>query len=296
MLQKVLLCFLILFIILPLSAADDKSFAFVVMGDSGCGCSGQELVAKRMIEWHAEKPFSVVLMTGDNVYGRDSRRRGGSRLLFEERFDRYYNDLLKKGVKFYATLGNHDLETSAGRDEINDRARFHILGKRGYYAFTPDITIDDRSLVTFIALNSITMDEDKEQIVWLGRTLTDGNSIWEIPFFHHPIYTPPGKHEDDVEIRDLVENVLVAAGVKVTFAGHNHFYARMKPQNGVIHFVTGGGGRSLKTPLKDEQTAEAIESYHFMYVEVFADRLNFTVVPPSGPPIDTGSITMEPDL
>jgi hypothetical protein len=249
-----------------------------------------------MIEWHSEKPFTVVLMTGDNIYGRDSRRRGGSRLLFEERFDRYYAELLKRGVKFYATLGNHDLETSQGRDEINDRARFNILGRRGYYAFTPDVTIDDRSLVTFIAMNSITLDEDKEQIAWLGRTLTDGNSIWEIPFFHHPIYTPPGKHEDDVEIRSLVENVFVAAGVKVTFSGHNHFYARMKPQNGVIHFVTGGGGRSLKTPVKDEKTAEAAGSYHFMYVEVFPDRLNFTAVPSSGPPLDTGSITLEPEL
>jgi hypothetical protein len=296
MLHKVLFCSLLLFIILPLSAADEESFAFVVVGDTGCGCSGQEAVAQRMIQWHSEKPFALVLMTGDNIYGRDSRRRGGSRLLFEERFDRYYNELLKRGVKFYATLGNHDMETSQGRDEINDRARFNILGKRGYYAFTPDFTVDDRSLVTFIGLNSITLDDDKEQIAWLGRTLTDGNSIWEIPFFHHPIYTPPGKHEDDVEIRSLIENVLVAAGVKVTFAGHNHFYARMKPQNGVIHFVTGGGGRSLKTPVKDENTAEAAEAYHFMYIEVFADRLNFTSVPSSGPPLDSGSIPLQPDL
>ena len=286
----------IFFLILPLSAADEKSFAFVVLGDAGCGCSGQEAVAKRMLEWYSEKPFSVVLTTGDNIYGRDSRRRGGNRLLFQERFDRYYEGLLKKGVKFYASLGNHDMETSQGRDEIADKARFNILGKRGYYSFTPPVTIDNRSLVTFIALNSVTLEGDTEQIAWLGRTLTDGNSIWEIPFFHHPIYTPPGKHEDDVEIRSLIENVLVAAGVKVTFAGHNHFYARMKPQNGVIHFISGGGGRSLKTPVKDAKTAEAAESYHFMYVEVSADRLNFVVVPASGPPIDSGSITIVPDL
>ena len=296
MLQKLVLCLFILFAVLPLSAADEKSFAFVVIGDAGCGCSGQEAVANRMLQWHSEKPFSVVLTTGDNIYGRDSRRRGGSRQLFEERFDKYYDGLLKKGVKFYASLGNHDMETRQGRDEIADRARFNILGKRGYYSFTPDITINGRSLVTFIALNSITLDDDNEQVAWLGRTLTDGNSIWEIPFFHHPIYTPPGKHEDDVEIRSLIENVLVAAGVKVTLSGHNHFYARMKPQNGVIHFITGGGGRSLKTPVKDEKTAEMAESYHFMYVELTPESLNFYVVPPSGPPIDSGSITLDPDF
>jgi hypothetical protein len=296
MLHKVFLSFLIVCMILPLFAANETSHAFVVIGDSGCGCSGQEAVARRMEQWHSEKPFSVVLMTGDNIYGRDSRRRGGSRLLFEERFDRYYGELMKKGVKFYAALGNHDMETSQGRDEIADRARFNILGKRGYYSFTPDVMVNERSLVTFIALNSVTLGDDAEQVAWLGRTLTDGKSIWEILFFHHPIYTPPGKHEDDVEIRTVVEDVLVAAGVKVTFAGHNHFYARMKPQNGVIHFVTGGGGRSLKTPVKDEKTAHAVESYHFIYVDVTEEKLNFSVVPPAGPPIDTGLITLQPDL
>jgi hypothetical protein len=296
MLQKPVLFFVIFCLFLPLTYAEEKPFAFVVMGDAGCGCSGQDAVAKRLVQWYSEKPFNVVLMTGDNIYGRDSRRRGGSRLLFEERFDRYYDPLLKQGVKFYASLGNHDMETSAGRDLIADRARFNILGKRGYYSFTPDVTVRGRSLVTFVALNSVTLDNDPDQVAWLGRTLTDGNSLWEIPFFHHPIYTPPGKHEDDVEIRNIIEDVLVAAGIKVTFSGHNHFYARMKPQNGIIHFITGGGGRSLKTPVKDEKTATAVEAYHFVYVELYPEKLNFWMVPSSGEPVDAGSIVQEPDL
>lgn len=291
-LTKLFLGILVFLFILPLGAEDEKPFTFVVIGDTGCGCSGQEAVAIRMLQWHLEKPFDTVLMLGDNIYGRDSRKRGGSHLLFEERFDRYYEPLRKQGVKFYAVLGNHDLETSSGREEISDRSRFNILGKQGYYAFTPGIEINGRPLISFIGLNSPMLDKDPEQIAWLARTLTDGKAIWEIPFFHHPIYTPPGKHEEEVEIRSLIENILMAAGVKVTFAGHNHFYARMKPQNGIIHFVLGGGGRSLKTPVKDERTAEAIESYHFLYAEVYFDKLNFWAVPPKGAPFDTGSITL----
>ncbi|MCI0412149.1 metallophosphoesterase [bacterium] len=288
--SKLLIAILLFSIVFQLGAEDEKSFAFVVVGDTGCGCSGQEAVAIRMLQWHLEKPYTTVLMLGDNIYGRDSRKRGGSHLLFRERFDQYYEPLIKRGVKFYAVLGNHDLETSSGREEITDRSRFNILGKRGYYSFTPEIQIDGRPLISFIALNSTSLDNDPDQVAWLGRTLAEEEAIWKIPFFHHPIYTPPGKHEDDVEIRSRIENVLTAAGVKVTFAGHNHFYARMKPQSGVIHFVSGGGGRSLKTPIKDDKTAEAVESYHFLYIEAHPDTLNFWAVPPTGAPFDTGSI------
>ena len=285
---------LALAIAFPSTAQDEaKSFRFVVIGDSGCGCSEQRDVSRRMLQWHAERPFNTVLMLGDNIYAKDSRRRGGSRHLFEERFDEYYAPLVKLGVKFYAVLGNHDMETKNGLDEVADRARFNILGNKGYYSFTPDVKADDKQLVEFIAINSVTIDEDTTQVAWLGRTLADSKAIWKIPFFHHPIYTPPGKHEDEKNVRMQIEDVLIAAGVKITLAGHNHFYARMKPQKGIIHFVSGGGGRSLKTPIPDEKTAEARRANHFLFFEAYPESLRFWAVPPVGEPFDTGEIQLE---
>jgi hypothetical protein len=282
---------LVVLTVLPLTAQDKpKVVSFVVVGDTGCGCSEQRGVAQRMIQWHSEKPFNTVLMLGDNIYGKDSRIKGGSKHLFEDRFDEYYGPLRKLGVKFYAVLGNHDLETKNGLDEVADRERFNILGRQGYYSFTPDIRVDDRPVVKFVALNSMTLTNNPDQVSWLGRTLTEENPIWQIPFFHHPIYTPPGKHEDEIEIRDEIEDVLVAAGVKVTFAGHNHFYARMKPQKQVIHFVSGGGGRSIKTPIQDDKTAEARALHHFLYWEASSTALKFWAVPSTGEPFDTGEI------
>ena len=48
--------------------------------------------------------FDFVLMLGDNIYPH------GEAALFKPRFEEPYKDLLKDGVKFYASLGNHDLE------------------------------------------------------------------------------------------------------------------------------------------------------------------------------------------
>jgi hypothetical protein len=182
------------------------------------------------------------------------------------------------------------METRNGKDLIADKKRFNILGDHGYYIFDPGESFDDRPLVSFIGLNSDTLPDDSKQVAWLSKTLTDDQAFWKIPFFHHPLYTPEGGHEDEEDVRQEIEHVLIAAGVKITFAGHNHFYARSKPQNGVVHFVTGGGGRKLNTPSPDDRIEKAVRDYHFVYVELRPAKLDFWAVSPSRGIIDNGSI------
>lgn len=278
-----------------LASGETKPFAFVAVGDAGCGCADQEHVARRMLEWYGEKPYQVVLMLGDNIYGKGGKA-GGDRALFQEEFDKYYKPLIDHGVKFYAAVGNHDVETRGAGDEIADKTRFNILGDNGYYTFTPDVSADGRPLVTFYALNSSIQaqkSDEATQITWLSKKLVEDTALWKIPFFHHPIYAPGGAHDPEVGFRDGIENMLVAAGVRMTLAGHDHFYARMKPQKGIIHFISGGGGRSLMNPIKNDLTAEAMKSFHFLYVEVDPAYIHFWAIPASGPPIDQGAIALK---
>jgi Calcineurin-like phosphoesterase len=277
-------------------AEDATSFAIAVIGDNGCGCSEQGEVARRMIEWYEEKPFKIILMLGDNIYGKNMFLRGGNRKLFPDRFDKYYKPLIDRGVKFYAVLGNHDMETRDGRDEIEDKDRFNIIGKDGYYVYTPDVQVDGKPLVAFFGLNSKTLvgGKDTMQVAWLSKSLTQSEALWEIPFYHHPIYTPPGNHSDEEKMRGDIENIFVAAGVRVTFAGHNHFYARMKPQQNIIHFVSGGGGRKLETPKKDDRAVQSVGKPQFMYLEIYSEQINFWAIPSDGPPFDQGTILRTP--
>lgn len=271
-----------------------KPFAFVVIGDAGCGCTGQQEVAQRMLQWHKEKPFDVVLMLGDNIYGKGFLGRGGSSDLFGDRFDRYYKPLMDLGVKFYAVLGNHDMETRQGRDEIASQNRFHILSDKGYYSFTPDAKSGGRPLITFYALNSPEIEDlgstGLEQTKWLSQTLSQDQSLWKVAYAHHPLYTPRGVHTNALEFRNAVEKIMVAGGVRIFFGGHNHFYARMKPQNGLLTFVSGGGGRNLEKPKMDALTVTAARQFHFLYLEVYPDNISFWAIPTSGPPIDKGAV------
>ncbi len=289
--QKLLVLPMLFFYFCFAFAASDALY-FAAIGDMGCGCSAQAAVAEEMLEWHGKYPFRFVLTTGDNIYGEGvqrfwNRRYGGNKSLFYERFDRYYNPLRKRGVLFFATLGNHDFETRQGRDLINDRSRFNILSNAGYYYFSPD-----PDLVTFVALNteSIVMrNGDPSQLKWLQKVLSESKSKWKIVYGHHSIYTPPGSHPPDLSLRKVLEPILVKNGVQIYLAGHNHFYARMKPQHGVIHFTTGGGGRHLKTPRLTSETQVARRAHHFMHFELKEEKLNYWAIPVQGAFLDRGT-------
>ena len=78
------------------------SLKFAVIGDNGTGATPQYEVAKQMLTWHEKFPFVLVVMMGDNIYGSDRPQD------FVKKFEAPYKPLLDAGVKFYASLGNHD--------------------------------------------------------------------------------------------------------------------------------------------------------------------------------------------
>lgn len=256
------------------------------------------LRGKSPIEWSTgikQHPYDLVLMLGDNIYGEGDIKSGGRRL-FPDYFDKYYKTLRDKGVEFHAALGNHDVQIRDGIDQINDVDRFGIMGESGYYSFTPPKKVSEKPLVSFFALNSnhfISGRKDDVQAAWLDTSLSESRAIWKIAFFHHPLYTPYGRHDADLGFRKSIEHILVGDDVQITLSGHNHFYARMKPQRSVIHFTSGGGGGRLYRVRMNEITACASRSLHFMYLEVYPHEIRFWVVPTEGPPIDAGVIYNE---
>ncbi len=101
----------------------DKSVRFAVIGDSGTGDRAQYEVAQRMEAYRQATKFDFVIMLGDNIYGSHSPRD------FVKKFEQPYKPLLDAGVKFYASLGNHD-----DPDDERLYKPFNMGGER-YYSF-----------------------------------------------------------------------------------------------------------------------------------------------------------------
>jgi predicted MPP superfamily phosphohydrolase len=244
------------------------SVRFAVIGDSGTGKSQQYDVAQQMVKARAKFPFDFVIMLGDNIYG------GHSPQDFSLKFERPYQSLLAAGVKFYASLGNHDDPTE------RFYAPFNMGGKR-YYAYS-------KGNVRFIVLDSNYMDS--QQLDWLEKELHGETSPWKIAYFHHPLYSDGRFHGPDTDLRARLEPLFEKYGVNVVFSGHDHVYERIKPQHGIYYFVLGNAGELRYHNLRasSEMAAGFDEDRCFMEVEVAGDELYFQTISRTGNLVDSG--------
>ncbi len=244
---------------------------FLVIGDTGTGTDQQEELSQIMLRYRQTFPYEFALMLGDNMYGSEKA------VDYKQKFENVYRSLLDQKVKFYAALGNHD--------ESNQRFyEFFNMEGQEYYRFT-------KGKVSFYSLNSNYMD--KKQVDWFNEKLAADTSTWKIAFFHHPPYSSGGAHGSDTKLRQIVEPIFIKHGVNVVFAGHEHFYERIKPQKGIYYFISGSGGKLRKGDVKQGSplTAKAYDAdMSFMLVEVDDNQMHFQVISRKGETVDSGII------
>ncbi len=244
---------------------------FLVIGDTGTGTDKQEELSQIMLRYRQTFPYEFALMLGDNMYGSEKAAD------YKQKFENVYRPLLDQKVKFYAALGNHD--------ESNQRFyEFFNMEGQEYYRFT-------KGNVSFYSLNSNYMD--KKQVDWLNDKLAADRSTWKIAYFHHPPYSSGGAHGSDTKLRQIVEPIFIKHGVNVVFAGHEHFYERIKPQKGIYYFISGSGGKLRKGDVKQGSplTAKAYDAdMSFMLVEVDDNQMHFQVISRTGETVDSGII------
>jgi hypothetical protein len=266
---------------LPAGKAQAGAFRFVALGDTGTGGAGQLAIARRMTAFNDERPYNTVLLLGDNVYP------DGDPAGLVEKFELPYAELLRRGVSFYAVLGNHDVQR--GRAAQLGYQNFN-MGGRAYYSFVKG----DR-LAEFFALDSNQMGD--EQLRWLEGALSASKAHWKIVFMHHPLYSSGKKHGSNGRLQLLLEPLFVRYGVAAVFAGHDHVYGRTALREGVLYFVSGTGGQLRRGGINRSSPlfiASNDQVHSFMYVELTRDRLAFWAVSDDGSTLDSGTLNPPP--
>jgi predicted MPP superfamily phosphohydrolase len=247
------------------------SVKFAVIGDTGTGDRHQLAVAKQLAAARSQFPFDFVIMMGDNLYGGNSARD------YQKKFEVPYQPLLDGGVKFYASLGNHD--------DPSERfyKPFNMDGER-YYTFKPS------NGVRLFALDSTYMDDT--QLKWLDDQLAASGSEWKICFFHHPPYSSGEAHGSDVTLRTQLEPLFVKYGVNAVFTGHEHFYERIKPQKGIAYFIAGSSAKLRQGNIAPSALAAKgfDQGYTFMLIEIVGDDLYYQTISEEGKTIDNGTV------
>jgi predicted MPP superfamily phosphohydrolase len=249
------------------------SLKFLVFGDFGTGEMPQYELAAQMAALYQTFKFEMVALVGDNIYGSERPQD------FKSKFELPYKPLLDAGVKFYASLGNHDAH------EQRYYKLFNMDGKL-YYSFKAP-----KQDVRFIALESTY--PVPEQLQWLEETLKSAKEVWKIVYFHHPLYSSGVTHGSDLKLRATLEPLFVKYGVSLVLTGHDHIYERMKPQAGIQYFVTGSGGALRPGDVRRGQpfSARIVDDVQvFLAAEIYQNELVFNAISRTGEIVDSGVV------
>jgi hypothetical protein len=251
------------------------SVRFLVIGDSGTGDRAQTETAAQMWKAHAVFPYEFAIMLGDNMYGSERPQD------YARKFEQPFKPLLDAKISFYAALGNHD--------DPNQRYYKHFgMNNQRYYSY-------EKKDVRFYALDSNYMDKDQQR--WLEEELSKSKAKWKIAYFHHPIYSSGGRHGSEVDLRSIIEPLFIKYNLHVVFAGHEHFYERLKPQRGIHYFTAGGSAKLRAGDLigSSALTAKGFDTEQsFMVVEIDGDVLRFQTITRRGKRVDSGEIRVGP--
>ena len=264
----------------PLSTPDIRlplklgSVRWAVIGDNGTGEQPEFEIAQQMQRYWSVVKYDFVTMDGDNIYG------GHSPEDFRIKFEFPYKPLLDGGVKFYASLGNHDDD----QIEMNYKP-FNMNGDR-YYTF-------QRKNVQFFVLDSNAMT--RQQLSWLEDNLKNSTAQWKIVYFHHPLFTCAMYHGPSISLRRQLMPLFIKYGVNAVWAGHEHVYERLKPQNGIYFFLEGESGQLRYNNIRtscDLDLARFDTDRSFMLVEVDGATMYFQTITRSGAVVDSGTVPL----
>lgn len=255
---------------MPAIKSADQPVRVLAFGDFGDGGPEQMATARAMAGHHREHPFDFGLTLGDNFYPSGLSNPMAAR--WSRDWETPYSPL---GVRFYATLGNHDYYNAAspaGEIERSKHSRSWCL-PRHFYTYTA-------GPVQFFALDTDPIDRDEGgvqmQLDWLRRALRSSRSPWKVVYGHHPVYTN-GEHGKNLgylpRLRAKLLPILKEEKVDVYLAGHDHDLEALKPEGGVSFFVSGGGGKERRPLRTNECRAWAESSYGFTVLEAEGEEM-----------------------
>jgi hypothetical protein len=118
-----------------------------------------------------------------------------------------------------------------------------------------------------------------------------------VAYFHHPLYSSGGKHGSETDLRTQVEPLFLKYGIDIVFAGHEHFYERIRPQKGIYYFTVGGAAKLRRGDIRTGAMTQVgfDTDYSFMLAELGKESMQFQTLSRVGKRIDGGTLPLGPE-
>ena len=264
----------------------DQPYRFAIIGDFGTATANAAAIAKLVNGTECD----FLLTVGDNVYP------SGERKLYDPHWFKPYAPTMSR-VPCFPTLGNHDVKTENGKPFVD----YFCLPTNGPAGLLERNYSYDYGNAHFVAIDSNPFENKQKDVAakitnWVRLDLAATKQPWKFAYWHHPGHTSTGNHDECALIRDELLPVLEAAGVQMVFCGHNHFYERIKPINGIVTIITGGGGQELqKVELHRPYSAKLVgDRFSYTVVEIAGSALSLRQIDGDGKTVDEFGLNIAP--
>ena len=254
-------------------APDETRLKFFAYGDTRSFPEDHDAVAARMVDvFQADAEFqTLTLHVGDLVDNGELEEHWD-----EQFFDPVYADIaqLHANLPTQAARGNHE------RDAV-------LYAKYFPYPFVMSRAWSfDYGPAHFVVVDQyIGYGPSSQQLAWVENDLATTDRPWKFMVVHEPGWSAGG-HENDPDVQGHLHPLCVRYGVRILFAGHNHYYARAIVDS-VHHVTTGGGGAPLYAPDNQYPHLVAIaKDYHYCTIEIDGDSLTYATVNCLGETLD----------
>ncbi len=269
---------------------NDSPFTFAVIGDTQRNPRMTGIIAKLI---YARRPHFLV-HCGDVVDDGPDKNQ-------------WINDLFRPSaellsrVPVFPTIGNHEKNHAY-------YYRYFALPKPEYYYQYHYGNAD-----FFVIDTNKKVDSASEQFRWLDDALGRSKAKWKFVYHHHPCFSSDdddygntwkgyNSQMGDKNARNLVK-LYEKHHVDIAWNGHIHMYERSWPlrngkvdhDQGTIYITSGGGGATLENfaPLPNWFKAQGRVDYHFCYVTIHQNRLEFKAFDQNGILFDTMNLRKE---
>lgn len=148
----------------------------------------------------------------------------------------------------------------------------------------------------------------ESQKAWLDKDLSSTNKTWKIVFFHKTLYYNKATRSNE-QLKAAFQPIIDKYHVDVVFNGHDHGYSRTypikndqyvkSPADGTVYIVTGRSGNKyypdLSKKVWDAFFYDPQDQPNYIVATINGNTLTIKAVKQDGTPIDTYSITKNPD-
>jgi hypothetical protein len=253
-----------------------------VVGDFGTSGTGAAAVAACV----STQAVDALLTVGDNIYAYGCARE----------YDPYwfgpYAELMARAPTFPA-LGNHDQYVGNGR-WLPHFFRLPTNGPPGWLERVYSKDVGDAHVVVLDTNPFELGDAPAVEAItaWLTNDLEQAQgALWRIVLLHHPPRTSTGGHAESLAVQALSEPLFARYRVDLVLQGHNHWYERLNPIDGVQYVTTGAGGRSLNALVEQPSYSSFLEQNRFSFslIEIDGPHMLFRQLGTDGAPIDAAN-------